>query len=582
MKKARKNRPLGQLSRLIAWWGTILALGAVCLSLMVVAVLYSIYSEDLPEVITVKGYRPSLKSRAYAEDGQLIAEFGVESRIVVSANEIPKKVEEAFIAAEDKHFYEHHGIDFLGILSSFREFLSGKRDSLRGASTLTQQLAKGLLIKKEGFSEGSARTLSRKIKEAILALRLEQNLKKNEILWMYLNEVYLGHGSYGIGAAAQNYFKRELKDLDLGQIAILAGLPQAPSRFSPLINFNAALSRQAYVLGRMREDAFISENEQEEALKANKNLKVFERKNSFREEAPYFSEHIRRALLEQYGENVLYEEGLSIYTTLDLDREQRMQKVLKEGLIGIDKRQGFLGPIFRPENEIELNKAQKLVLKINQKNLMQMNEPYSLAFVSNVDQPSLIVHIEAKEGKGIVPLSGMSWARERNPEKNFESSRLERIGTTLKRGDVILVARKNSAPNEEAIYSLEQEPEIEGAMIAIEPSSGYVHAMHGGYSFERSEFNRTFQACRQPGSVFKPIVYAAAVALKRYTPATLVEDAPLTFRDGQHALSWKPKNFEKKYMGEVTVREAVMNSMNVPTLNVTADVGIENVVDWAH
>lgn len=577
MEKTPKTHSLGRLCAKMAGLGFLVALLAFIGTLASASLLYSHFSHELPQVLTAQDYRPPIKSRAYAEDGRLIAEFGVDFRIVLSKEEIPKRVAEAFIAAEDKHFYSHHGIDFLGILSSFSEFLSQKRESLRGASTLTQQLAKGLLIKKEGYEQATARTFSRKIKEAILALRLEKNLTKAEILWMYLNEVYLGHGAYGVAAAAQNYFKKELSDLSLGQLAILAGLPQAPSRFSPQSNLSAALARQSYVLNRMREEGFITEEELKNAIASNKDLEIFARENSFRIKAPYFSEHIRRKLLEQYGEDTLYEQGLTIYTTLDLDREQIMQRVLKEDLIATDKRQGFLGPIFSPQNASELAKARGLLAKINEKNLLQMNGGYSLAMVEHIDHQAQRVAISTDDGAGVITLPYMAWARLRNPDLNYQGAQLLKIGSVLKRGDIILVKKQNAGA-----YSLEQEPAIEAAMIAIEPHSGYVHAMNGGYSFERSEFNRTFQACRQPGSVFKPVVYSAAIALKKYTPATIVLDAPLTFRDGLHELSWKPKNFEKKYLGEVTVREAVMNSMNIPTLNIVADLGIDKVVDWAH
>lgn len=595
MNKGKENNKLGKRGRRIVQGACLLVGFGTALGLGTALLLYEIFKHDVPEVVAAKDYKPSIRSRVYAENGQLIAEFGVDSRILLSKKEIPQMVVNAFISAEDKNFYKHHGIDFLGILSSFTEFLSGQRESLRGASTLTQQLAKGLLVKKEGFEKATARTLSRKIKEAILARRLEMNLSKDDIVWMYLNEVYLGHGSYGVAAAALNYFKRELKDLSLGQLAILAGLPQAPTRFSPETNLKAALARQSYVLARMREDGFITAQEMTDALAANKDLKVFTRENNFRIKAPYFSEHIRRLLLEQYKEEILYEDGLNIYTTLDLDREQIMQKVLKHDLIETDKRQGFLGPIFRPKNDIERTRARQLVQEINEKNLLQMNVGFSLALVNQLDHNSQKVFIETKDGTGIIPLVGMAWARPRKPENNYEWHRLKTIGSVLHADDVILVKKQTKESmtkiaesmgqhaqfEHENLYTLEQEPAIEGAMIALEPGSGYVNALHGGYSFERSEFDRTHQACRQPGSVFKPIVYSAAIALKQYTPATIVLDAPLTFRDGNEQ-SWKPKNFEKKYLGEVTVREAVMNSMNVPTLNVVADLGIEQVVDWAY
>jgi len=585
--------------RLARWSLLLLALSLVGTALGVFE-LWRMYRQDIPQVLSAQDYRPSLKSRVFAENGELIAEFGVDDRILTPLDQIPPRVIEAFIAAEDKHFYSHFGIDFRGIVSSVAQVALKKRQALRGASTLTQQLAKGLLVKKEGYAQGTARTFSRKIKEALLAFKLERHLTKQEILYMYLNEVYLGHGSYGVAAAAHNYFRKELQNLSLGQIAVLAGLPQAPTRFSPQNNLKAALARQAYVLARMEEDGFISTAEHKEALINNNRLAVFPREDSFLTKAPYFSEHIRRALLQQYDQETLYEQGLNIYTTLDIDREINMQKALKNNLIDIDKRQGFLGPIFRPTSQEEVLRAQKIMGDVNKKNLFNLNHGFSLAQVTDLDVSVQAVFITTHEGVGVIPLAGMYWARRRDPTRHFESSRLSSVSGVLKPGDIILVKKQQEENlrktaktlkllpsferlltyNNYTLYSLEQEPAIEGSMIALEPNSGYVNAMNGGYSFERSEFNRAYQACRQPGSVFKPVVYSAALALKKYTPATMVLDAPLTFRDGSES-SWKPKNIGQRYKGEVTVREAVMNSMNVPTINVMADVGTKTVIDWA-
>lgn len=585
--------------RLARWSLLLLALG-LCGTALGVFELWRMYRHDIPQVLSAHDYRPNLKSRVYAENGELIAEFGVDDRMLTPLDQIPPRVIDAFVAAEDKHFYSHFGIDIRGIISSVIQVALRKRNALRGASTLTQQLAKGLLVKKEGYAQGTARTFSRKIKEALLALKLERHLTKQEILYMYLNEVYLGHGSYGVAAAAHNYFRKELKDLSLGQIAVLAGLPQAPSRFSPQNNLKAALTRQAYVLSRMEEDGFINSTEHKQALADSKNLAVFAREDSFLTKAPYFSEHIRRQLLQQFSQETLYEQGLNIYTTLDIDREINMQKALKAGLIEIDKRQGFLGPIYRPTSADEIKRAHVIMTEINKKNLFELNQDFSLAQVSHTDLSVQAVFINTHEGLGVIPLAGMYWARRRDPTRHFESSRLSSVGGVLKPGDIILVKKqpeesfrkvaqqaalvasfdKLLAHNNYELYSLEQEPAIEGAMLAIEPETGYVNAMNGGYSFARSEFNRAYQACRQPGSVFKPVVYSAALALKKYTPATMILDAPLTFRDGSES-AWKPKNIGQRYKGEVTVHEAVMNSMNVPTINVMADVGTKAVVDWA-
>lgn len=571
------------------------------LSLALAVFLYGYHRNDIPNVLSVSDYRPSIRSKVFAQNGELIAEFGIHERIVVKKGEIPPLLEKAFISSEDKNFYHHHGIDFLGIINAVVQSVTQQRSSLRGASTITQQLAKSLLVKKEGYEQATARTVARKIKEAILARRLEMHLSKEDILWIYLNEVYLGHGSYGVAAAARNYFHKNLNALSLNEIAMIAGLPQAPSRFSPQVNRQAALSRQSYVLGRMREDGFIDEKQLQDALAANLHMKVYERENSFRKTAPFFSESIRRTLMEEFGEDTLYEDGLNIYTTLDIEHERTMQRVLKSGLVDIDKRQGFLGPLFSPKDQQEQILAQKTITSLNQENV---TPGIYFASVNQIDEAHNAVVVDVGAHRGVIPLAGMFWARVRDPSVNYDLAKLRSVKDVLKPHDVILVRERTveelqklneESSNKEALdpairfahdkrmrlFSLEQEPSIEGAMISLEPSTGYVTALSGGYSFDRSEFNRVFQACRQPGSAFKPVVYAAAIVDKKYTPATLVLDAPLTFHDGVSESTWRPKNFGNSFKGEVTVREAVMNSMNIPTLNVTSDVGTGAVINWA-
>lgn len=570
-----------RVMRFFRWLGFIVSL-VVIIALVGVIGLYALHRDNIPEVLAVKDYRPSLKSKVFAQNGELIAEFGVNERILVKRGDLPPLVMKAFISSEDKNFYRHHGIDFAGMVNAVLQSVSGQRSSLRGASTITQQLAKSLLVKKEGYEQATARTIARKVKEAILARRLEMHLSKEDILWMYLNEVYLGHGSYGVAAAARTYFHKNLVDLRLGEIALIAGLPQAPSRFSPAANMSAALARQAYVLGRMRDDGYIDAKEQETALSENKNLRVFDRENNFRKSAPYFSETIRKMVIEEYGEDRVYEDGLNIFTTLDLDQERTMQRVLKTGLLDIDKRQGFLGPIFRPANDQEKNRAKGIIDSLEKEDSLGLGNNYRLAMVERIDSFNKVIAITTGSGSGEIPFAGMFWLRPRDPTANYEST-ARPVLSLLVVGDVILVKELADSDHDESgrLFSLEQEPGIEAAMFAMEPESGYVTALNGGYSFDRSEFNRVFQACRQPGSLFKPIVYSAAIALKKYTPATLIIDAPLTFHDAGNESTWRPKNLGGGFKGEVTVREALTRSMNIPTLNVMADVGVMNVLDWA-
>jgi penicillin-binding protein 1A len=593
-----------KIKRFFKCLGFLLSISLTVILVLMVA-FYGFYRNDIPKVLTVNDYRPNLKTKVFAQSGELIAEFGVHERIIADKEELLPLIRQAFLASEDKNFYRHHGIDFFGIASAILQSISGRRSTLRGASTITQQLAKSLLIKKEGQKKTTARSFSRKVKEAILARRLELHLSKEDILWMYLNEVYLGHGSYGVAAAAWSYFRKDLKNLTLPEIAILAGLPQAPSRFSPQVNLLAALSRQAYVLSRMLDEGYITQEQHDEALTDNKNLKVFDRKNHFRTLAPYFSETIRRVLIEKFGEQRVYEDGFNVYTTLNMDHEISMQYVLKNGLINTDKRQGFLGPIFHPTNIREKNIASRLIQEMNENYFSGLEQGFFLAQVDSVDNNLNAIFISLGQKKGVIPLSGMVWARSRDPNANYRWHKLRKVTGILNAGDVVMVRKRTFKElkeidtssdqhelvslqnyltdklNKLELFSLEQEPMVEGAMLAMEPNSGYITAMSGGYSFDRSEFNRVYQACRQPGSLFKPIVYSAAIALKKYTPATMVMDTPLTFNNINNESSWKPKNFGNNYAGEVTVHEAVMRSMNVPTLNVMADVGVKNVLDFA-
>jgi penicillin-binding protein 1A len=576
-KKPEKSGLFKRLGRFCRLFCFIASLILVITSGLAIG-LYGLYRNDIPEVLAVKDFRPKLKSKVFAQNGELIAELGVIERIVVNKDDLPLLLIRAFIAAEDKNFYHHHGIDGVSIIKALAQSILFDRATLRGASTITQQLAKGLLVKKEGFDEGTKRTLARKIKEAILARRLERNLSKDDILWIYLNDVYLGDGSYGVAAAARNYFDKDLKDLSLGEIALLAGLPQAPSRFSPRINLSASLARQAYVLERMEEDEYISHSMRKEALERNKDLTIHERANTFRRVAPYFSETVRRKLMDEFGEDLVYQGGLNVYTTLNIDHERAMQETLKFGLIQTDKRQGFLSPIFRPADDLQQNNSKNLVFSINQKDLLNLGPDFRLAVVETIDTQNQAIAIDTGDNKGIIPLSAMSWARKRDAKISFESARLESVLGPLKMHDVILVKK---GPLNDGRYSLEQEPAIEGAMVAIEPSSGYVTAMQGGYAFDKSEFNRIYQACRQPGSLFKPVVYSAAIALKNYTPATMVMDEPLVFTNEGSEKMWEPQNFDRSYKGSVTVREALMMSMNIPTINIMADVGLRNVFKFA-
>ena len=600
--------------RVIRYLGFLSCLGAVAGS-AVGGVLYIRYSQDLPSLERLEEYRPKLATRVYSVDDRLIGEFGTERRILVPYERIPKRLIQAFIAVEDRNFFEHGGIDFLGNVRAIAFFLIGKTRRIGGTSTITQQLAKSLLISHEGFEKGTERSIRRKGREAILARRLEERLTKEEILWLYLNQVYLGHGAFGVQAAAEHYFRKDVYELALPEMALLAGLPQAPSRYSPLINEKAARQRVRTVLGRMMRNGFISKAERDAALQVDLVEIVHPRDDRFRDTAPYFTEHVRRYIYDTYGQDALYEGGLRVYTTLDLERQNHAETALVEGLRKIDKRQGYRGPIARIDDP---KKRQAVIDFIEKKWVrgrpLEDNTPY-LAVVNKVNRKKQWAEISVGRIEGILPLGALRWAREVNANQYWENHLVRKIQKVLRAGDVILVTTttkkaikavprssevmkylpkrpsERSAPPEpngrlapwdRPLFALDQIPDVEGALIAMNPHTGYVEAMIGGYAFEDSEFNRAFQACRQPGSSFKPIVYSAAVVREGYTPATMILDTPITVRDTEIGKTWRPQNFELSYKGEVTTREALMNSMNIPALHTMEKVGIKEAIEFAH
>lgn len=600
--------------RALRWAGFFTSLGLLgggALSWMV----FVHFREDLPSLASLADYRPKLATRVYSADGRLIGEFGTERRILVPYERIPKRLIQAFISAEDKNFFEHGGIDYLGNVRAIAFRLLGRTARIGGTSTITQQLAKSLLISHEGFDKGTERTIRRKVREAILARRLEESLSKEDILWLYLNQVYLGHGAYGVQAAAEHYFRKDVYELALPEVALLAGLPQAPSRYSPLINEKAARQRVRTVLTRMMKNGFISQAERDAATRVDLLEIVHPRDDRFRDTAPYFTEHVRRYIYDTYGEKALYEGGLEIYTTLDLERQHHAEEAMVNGLREIDKRQGYRGPIAHIPDAATRNRAIAYIEKHQiQGRALEDNTPY-LAVVTQVSRKHQWAEIRVGDIEGILPLAGVRWARDLNPNEYWENHLVRRIESVLKPGDVVLVTTTTEKelkavprssevlkllPQKPAgemrlldkegrrpvwdrpLFALDQIPDVEGALIAMNPHTGYVEAMIGGYAFEDSEFNRAFQACRQPGSAFKPIVYSAAVVREGYHPATMILDTPITVRDTDIGKTWRPQNFELSYKGEVTAREALMNSMNIPALHTMEKVGIREVIEFAH
>ncbi len=538
---------------------------------------YFYFAKGLPEIESMKDYRPPVISEVFAKDGTRIGEFWTECRIFVPYDKIPKHVAQAFIDAEDARFFEHGGIDAKSI---FRAFIANVRAGhiTQGGSTITQQITRSLLLTRE-------RKLSRKIKEAILAVRLERHLTKNQILTLYLNQIYLGNRAYGVAAAARNYFHMGIADLSLGQIALLAGLPSAPSTFSPVTDPEKARNRQLIVLNRMIDEGHITEEQAKAA--ADESFEVFAAgvDKSFNDkDAAYFTEYIRRIVKEEYGDEFLYHNGLKIYTTVDLPLQRAATRAVRAGIEKLDRRQGWRGVTESvPPNQI-LKKAawlgRKTLIKqygrivdwppnsetkVRRQIKFKTGDIYKAVVSTFRDNK---VYIRIGEVTGIIDKAGYAWARP------FSTGHLGVVGgkyikdpkKILKIGDVILIRRLKNGN-----FALAQEPLVEGALFSMEPQTGYIEAMVGGYDFERSEFNRVTQALRQPGSSFKAFVYAAALD-KGYTYSTTIMDSPVSYRVGRYQV-WRPKNYGGSYKGPTPFRNALKFSRNVPTVKITFDIG---------
>ncbi len=553
------------------------------------------FSKGLPQIPTLEEYRPPIVTEMISSDGQIAGEFFVERRKVVPYERVPKRLVQAFVASEDQHFFDHSGVDWLGTLrAAVNTYVLRKR--IQGGSTITQQTAKALLVSAEGFEAGTRRSLRRKIREFILAKRLERAFTKEQILWMYLNGVYLGHHSYGVQAAAENYYRKNVEDLTLEEAALIAGLPQAPSRYSPFSRPEAAKERRRYVLRRMAEERMITAEERARASEAE--VKVFGVDDVFRETAPFYVEHARRYVVDRYGNDRLLKAGLRVEMAMDLEKQRAAQAATLRGLMEVDHRQGYAGPVARVSGEERKALAERLA-RAWPKGSIELGR-YVVGVVAKVDDRAGVAHVEVGENEGLLPISGMRWARRPNPEAYYPDALISRPSTALSRGDVVLLRRVSreelvqretdaqngkpkDVPKEDLLFSLEQEPKLQGALVSVDPWTGYVLAMVGGYDFEASEFNRAFQACRQPGSAFKPIVYSAAIEKLDFTPATILTDAPLVFRDDER--SWKPQNFGETFKGDVTLRTALVASMNIPAVRTAEalanELGIQVLADWS-
>ena len=534
------------------------------LSLAVAAgVLLQTFNADLPDYDSLAQYEPPVMTRIHAADGQLVAEHARERRLYLPIQAVPDLVKAAFLSAEDKNFYEHDGIDIAGILRAavvnIRNRGSGKRPI--GASTITQQVAKNFLLSNEVSYE-------RKIKEALLALRIEQAYSKDKIFELYLNEIYLGLGSYGIAAAALNYFDKPVNQLTIEEAAYLAALPKAPENYNPFRHEDRAIERRNWVIDRMVENGYIRAADGETAK--NTRIEVKTRRNgNYLFASEFFAEEVRRNLIDMYGSQKLYEGGLSVRTTLDPKLQVLARKALQDGLTSFDEKRGYRGPV----TTVDISDDWGLALaKVPA--LADVPE-WRLAVVLAAEkdsakiglQPSTLASgaLSTQRDEGTIPLAEMKWAK----------SGVTNVASVLKPGDVVYV---QALPDTPGSFKLRQVPQIEGAIVAMDPYTGRVLAMQGGFSFAESEFNRATQAWRQPGSAFKPFVYSAALD-NGYTPSSVVLDAPIEIYSGNDV--WRPENYGGKFYGPATLRTGIEKSRNVMTVRLAQDMGMPLVVEYA-
>ncbi len=569
VRKERTQRRPGGLGRRIVRWTLWLTVVIAVAGAAALAGVYISLSQDLPKISSLADYRPPVVTTVYAADGRKIAEFYKERRIVVPLSKIPKQLVQAFVAAEDARFYSHKGVDFPSIVRAFFKNLEAGT-IVQGGSTITQQVTKSFLLTPE-------RSYQRKIKEAILAYRIDKAFSKEEILFLYLNQIYLGHGAYGVAAAAENYFGKDVSDLNLAESAMLAGLPQAPSRYSPFRKPRLAKERQIYVLNRMETEGYIDKKTVEAAMATE--LDIHGRKNWYLDEVPFYTEHVRRQIEERYGPEALYTGGLQIHTAVDVDMQKIARQEIESGLRALDKRQGYRGPLMRvhPE-EIESFVSE---LQSESEKAPPESDRIARGVVTNVDDVGEKVQVRIGAGLGFIAMEDMRWARKPDPDVPYYAVRIHRPSQVLRVGDVIEVRIKGrSEETGDWQLSLEQEPIVQAALLCIEAATGEVKAMIGGRDFEETQFNRAVQSRRQPGSAFKPIIYAAAID-KGYTPATVIVDSPIVFEDLERDFTWKPKNYKERFYGPTLLREALAKSRNVVTIKILQDIGIDYLIDYA-
>jgi penicillin-binding protein 1A len=530
------------------------------------------FSKELPEYSQLQNYEPPVMTRVHAADGSLLAEYANERRLYLPIQAVPKLVINAFLAAEDKNFYEHGGLDFYGIARATMLYVQNYGSSRRpqGASTITQQVAKNFLLSSEV-------SITRKIKEALLALRIERAYSKDKILELYLNQIYLGLGAYGVAAASLLYFDKSVHELTIAEAAYLAALPKGPNNYNPFRRRDEAVTRRNYVIDRMVEDGYIAAEAGEKAKKEPLSVTV-RPTGAHTFSAEYFAEEVRRYIFDNYGEKKLYEGGLSVRTTLDPKMQVLARKTMTDGLVNFDELQGWRGPAGKIDIDSDWG------VKLAEVKSLSDADPWRLAVVLEVNDQSARIGLQpprdpggalVKEREvGILPLDGVKWAK----PASGPAKPIQRVSQVLSPGDVVYV---EPSGKEQGQFRLRQVPEISGAMVVMDPHTGRVLAMVGGFSYDQSQFNRATQALRQPGSSFKPLVYAAAID-NGYTPSTIVLDAPIEVDTGPGGGGvWKPENYGGKFYGPSTLRFGLEQSRNVMTVRLAQDIGMPLIAEYA-
>ena len=519
---------------------------SLLLSLFTLGILWS-FSNNIPDYKFLKNYKPPVSSKVYSGDGELVADFSREKRIFVPFESIPEKVINSFLSAEDKNFFSHPGVDAKGVMRAFinniSNVISSKR--LEGASTITQQVAKNFLLTNEV-------SLNRKLKEAILAFRIERSLSKERILELYLNQIYLGGGSYGVAAASLEYFDKSIKELNYSESALLAALPKAPSKYNPYKNPELAKYRRDLVLRNLMENNYINKNEYQK-IKSEK-IKLKKKKKVFLEDAQYYIEDVRKNIIEKLTYNKVYNQGFSVNTPINLKLQKFANESLREGLLEYDKRKGWRG-VLKNINYKENWSNQLKEFKL------ENSLGWKLAIIKNINKFSVLIETD-DQIEGIIKYNNILWTK-----KEFNE--------LFKIGDVIYVKKIN-----DKIFSLKQVPKVNGGIVVMDPYTGRVLALSGGFSFKKSEFNRATQALRQPGSAFKPFVYALALE-NNYTPTSLVLDAPLVLEQGTDLKMWKPENYGKKFYGLSTLRVGLEKSRNLMTVRIAQKLGLDKIVNFS-